>query len=501
MRSTLAALAAAFLCALGANTALAAPMATVQSGALTGVQDGSLEIYKGIPYAAPPLGPLRWEPPAPPAAWTGARNASKFGAICPQPGRPDGAVAAGAGMAESEDCLFLNVWSFHGAAKAPVMVWIHGGAFRFGSGSAPIYDGAAFARDGVILVSINYRLGALGWFAHPALTRAAARGAPLGDYGLIDQIAALKWVKRNIAAFGGDPDNVTVFGESAGGASVLALMATPSANGLYAKAIVESGGGWGVGHSLADAERQGVASATAAGLGPDATVDQLRALPADKLALPMTLGGAGPITDGRLMPRSVTQTFAAGQQAHVPLLIGSNSYEASLMRAFKIPPATLLAAAQGPVRSLYPADDATAAADIFTDSVMGAPAHWIAAQVSANAPAYLYHFSYVPTVRRASAPGTQHGGEIPFVFATWSALAPQAATAEDKAMEALAHGCWVAFAKTGRPDCTPAPWPAFKPATDTLMDFGVTTAPQSGFRHAQYEALERMLLPRAEAAH
>jgi para-nitrobenzyl esterase len=501
MKLGLAAALAAVVCFASCGAVAAEPTVTVSSGALKGVQSGNLEIFKGVPYAAPPVGPLRWAPTAPAPSWSGVRDATSFGAICPQPKRPDGVAAAGAGMAQSEDCLFLNVFTFAGAKKAPVMVWIHGGAFRFGSGSGPIYDGAAFARDGVILVSINYRLGALGWFAHPALTAAAAPDAPLGNYGLMDQMASLKWVKANIAAFGGDPANVTVFGESAGGESVLGLLSTPSAAGLFQKAIVESGGGWGVDRTLADAERQGLALASAAGLGPNATAADLRALPLDKLgALPMTLGGLGLITDGRMNPASVTATFARGRELHVPLMIGSNSYEASLMKAFGIPPQAMLARARGPVRALYPADDSKAADELFTDAVMGAPAHWIAERASATSPTFLYHFAYVPTLRQGSAPGTQHGGEIPFVFETWSPLLRGLASPQDAAMERLTHGCWVAFAKTGAPACGGKPWPAFDARSDELMQFGDGSGPRAGFRKAQYDALEGLLLPRMTAS-
>ncbi len=185
-------------------------------------------------------------PPAAPAKWSAPRDATGFGLICPQPPRLATAPRAPwrRGQTQSEDCLYLNVFTPHGGKHLPVMVWIHGGAHRFGSGSGPLYDGTHFAKDGVILVSINYRLGLLGYFAHPALMKAAAPDAPLGNYGQMDQIAALQWVQRNIAAFGGDPANVTVFGESAGGSSILYMLATPSAKGLFAKAIVESGGGW-----------------------------------------------------------------------------------------------------------------------------------------------------------------------------------------------------------------------------------------------------------------
>jgi para-nitrobenzyl esterase len=212
------------------------------------------------------------------------------------------------------------------------------------------------------------------------------------------------------------------------------------------------------------------------------------------------LGAVGPVVDGRLLPRSVTQTFASGDQIHVPLIIGSNSYEASLMKSFGLPSGAMLKLLPPAMRALYPADDDAAASAVFTDAVMGGPARWIAGRASqGGAPAWLYRFDYVPTARRGQTPGTTHGGEIPFVFATWSELAGPMASAEDQAMERLAHGCWVAFAKLGRPDCGARPWPVYDPASDTLMGFGVTTAPATGVRKAQDDVLQRVFLPRMTA--
>ena len=498
-RSVLAALALAVLASFPACAA-APPTVTIDSGALAGSDESGIDVYKGIPYAAPPVGAMRWMPPAPPAPWSGTRPATAFGAICPQPPRPDRAIAAGAGLPQSEDCLSLNVWAPHDVRHAPVMVWIHGGGHRFGSSASPLYDGTEFARDGVVLVSINYRLGLLGYFAHPALMRAAAPGAPLGNYGQMDQMAALSWVKRNIAAFGGDPDNVTVFGESAGGSSILYLLATPSATGLFAKAIVESGGGWGAETTLAAKESEGSAFATKAGLpGADATLDQLRSIPVEKtFDIPMALG-FGPFVDGRLVKESPQHAFARGDATDVPLIIGSNSFEASLMRSFSIPPERILSRLSPQARALY-ADAATTdeglAQAVFTDTVMGGPAHWVAGRASSGAPSFLYHFSYVPERRRDSVPGAGHGTEIPYVFATGTALAARfgiSLAPNDLAMEQLMHSCWVDFAKSGRPLCNG--WPAYTPANDTLMEFGPTPGPASGFRKAQYQALEAILKP------
>ncbi|CAN5237269.1 carboxylesterase/lipase family protein [soil metagenome] len=481
LAATLAALALA-----GPALAQDRPLVTTAAGPVRGVVEEGASVYKNIPFAAPPVGALRWKPPVKAAAWTAPRDAAAYGNICSQPPRPDGVVAAGAGRPQSEDCLNLNIWSPKGAKAAPVMVWIHGGAFRFGSGGGPAYDGAVFAHDGVVLVSINYRLGAMGWFAHPALTKAAGPNEPIGNYGLMDQIAALEWVKANIAAFGGDPANVTVFGESAGGSSVLALLATPSAKGLFAKAIVESGGGWQSPEPLAAQEKIGADLAAAQGLPvASATVEQLRALPVEKFfGLGGGAGAVGPFTDGRLMKETPAQAFAAGHAIDVPLIIGANSFEASLMRAFPIPTPVMLSRLNAEQKALYAkangSDEAVVQA-AYTDIVMGGPARWVAAKAAGGAPSFLYYFSYVGTAARGVSPGAAHGGEIVYAFGTGSRIAPRA-TVEDRNMESFMHGCWVGFAKTGRPVCPGQAWPAYTPAGDQLLELGVSTGVRTNFR-------------------
>ena len=493
---------AALTLAIGAGAATPTRV-KIASGALVGETTGAVSIFKGVPYAAAPVGERRWAPPQSPAPWKGARAATQFGALCPQKLKADGTPNEGGAFGTtSEDCLFLNVWAPRRAAKAPVLVWLHGGGNTTGGGSLGAYDGLAFVRDGVVLVTINYRLGALGFFAHPALTKAAKADEPLVSYGLMDQIAALKWVRRNIAVFGGDPENVTLFGESAGAADTLDLITAAAAKGLFAKAIVESGLGWAAPIPLAKAESQGAALAVKAGAPGDATVEQLRALPVEALAgLSMPDGGA--VTDGRLLTESSSQAFANGHEAHVPLIIGTNDYEASLMRTFKIPAAAVLAAAPAALKAAY-ADaptDAAKAAQLFTDSVMGAPARWVAAK-SADHPAWLYHFAYVPQMVRAMRPGAGHASEIPFVFASWDTLGVVGEgikpTPEDLMVTRRVHACWVAFARTGVPSCAGAPaWPAYTAANDTLLDFdadGVTKL-RTGFRKAQYEAQAAVILP------
>ncbi len=482
----------------------------VDSGVLIGQGEAGYMVFRGAPYAAAPVGKLRWAPPRLSAAWTTPREARTFSPVCPQRLNADGTPnAGGATGPASEDCLFLNVWAPRPAAtsgeKAPVMVWLHGGGNTAGAGSLGAYDGAAFARDGIILVTLNYRLGALGFFAHPAITKAAGPKEPLINYGILDQIAALKWVRRNIAAFGGDPDNVTLFGESAGGQDILTLMTAPAADGLFARAIVQSGGGWSPPAPLAKREAEGVALAAKAGAPEKATLAQLRALPAEAFTnLPPY--EAGPGVDGRLLTRSIAQAFAEDHFAHTPLLIGSNSFEASLLDGLKVPPVAILGMANPEIQATYadvPGDLGKARA-MFTDSVMGAPARWIAGKARRN-PSWLYHFAYVAEARRASTPGAGHASEIPFVFDSWGSLGALgkgvSPTAADLAVTAQVHGCWVAFARSGVPDCPGAPgWPPYTDRYDTLMNFDRNAILVTHFRVLQYSAQQAAALPRLELA-
>ncbi|HEY5070483.1 MAG TPA: carboxylesterase family protein [Caulobacteraceae bacterium] len=477
----------------------------IDSGVLVGSVDSGVESFKGVPYVAAPTGALRWAPPAPVAAWKGERRADAYGPICPQPVNANGSPnLGGASGATSEDCLYLNVWAPVGARRAPVMVWLHGGGNTLGAGSLGAYDGSAFVRDGVILVTINYRLGVLGFFAHPALTRSAKAGEPLVGYGIMDQIAALEWVRRNIARFGGDPANVTLFGESAGGGDTLLLMASPLARGLFAKAIVESGGGWSPPVTLAAAESAGAAVAAKAGAPANATAAQLRAIPLAALVA-NTGGGAQVAIDGHLLTGSASQAFASGDVAHVPLIIGSNSFEASLMKAFDAPPAAILASQPAALKAAYAGEkgDEAMASAMFTDGFMGAPARWIAARASAGAPTWLYHFSYVLDVQRPTSKGAGHASEIPYVFASWDKLGAIGMglkpSAGDLEMTRIVHACWVAFAKSGVPACPPAPaWPRYTPASDRLMEFDSAPAVKQHFRKAELDAQEANGLPKLD---
>ncbi len=473
-----------------ADAPAAPPTVTIDSGTVVGAIVDQARVFKSIPYASPPVGPLRWRPPAPATPWTGARDATQDGPACPQVVYPGHYNEGGYQGPVSEDCLTLDVFAPLHASHAPVMVWIFGGGDVAGADSIAPNDGRFFARDGVILVAMNYRLGALGFFAHPALTKAAAPGEPLANYGLMDQIAALKWVKRNIARFGGDPANVTIFGESAGGENVQTLMVTPAARGLFAKATLQSGDGWGPSFDLPKAEASGVALAQKLGLPADATADQLRALPVGQL---IGSGPTGPIVDGRLVTESAQQGFARGHQAPAPLIIGSNSWEASLL-----PPAryAAYAAALSPgVRAAYPddaADPTKLAQDAFTDATMAAPARWYAAQASKKAAAWLYEFPYVRVVRRGKIPGANHTSENPYVFDT-QMIVPNYSSEivdADRAVAAFMHSCWVSFAKTGRPTCQAdgRAWPGYSATCDDLMVFDSPPRIAAHYRKAQLDA-------------
>ncbi|HVY02725.1 MAG TPA: carboxylesterase family protein [Caulobacterales bacterium] len=485
---------AAALAALSATNALALPdKIKIAQGALQGVTDDGVTSFKGIPFAPPPVGPLRWAPPQDPPKWKGVRAATSFGPSCTQ-------ATVRADTTSSEDCLYLNVWSAAANAKAklPVMVWIYGGAFVMGSSSYPTYDGARFAKQGVVLVSLNYRLGRFGFFAHPALTKEHPEG-PLGNYGLMDQIAALKWVKDNIAKFGGDPNNVTIFGESAGGMSVNYLMVSPAARGLFEKAISESGFGR---QALAPirggprgAEEAGAAWAKANGAPEGATAAQLRALPADVVA---ARGGglAGavssfPMIDGVILTEQVASAFAAGHQAPVPYLLGGNSYEASLFRPTPEQVLPLLGAQKEAVVALFggEANLAKTVADISTDRAITEPNRYLAREMkTVGKPAYVYYFSYLPEALRGTYLGLPHGGEIPYVFGN---LRPTA-TAQDRAISDAATKYWVAFAKTGDPGDAGGPrWPAYDEASDEWMEFAADGPHvRARFRAAQLDWLE-----------
>jgi para-nitrobenzyl esterase len=495
---TAVALAAGVLALPFAAAAQDAPSARIKQGAMTGAAVEGVEEFWGIPYAAPPVGDLRWKPPMAAAPWTGTRDATKAGASC-QPAR-DGS--------QIEDCLFANVTRPAGAkpgAKLPVYVWIHGGGFTIGSATGAFgaqTDGIQFAKDGIVTVSVSYRLGRAGWFAHPAL----CKEGPCGNYGLMDQIAALKWVRANIANFGGDPTNVTIGGESAGGISVLELMLAPEARGLFQKAIGESSFGRLEPTSMADAQAAGLKAAQTAGVsGEDAAAAAaLRKLPLS--AMPYTgpfTSRAGPILDGRYVQSGIAEGFAAGKQAKVPLLIGGNSNEASLFRptaaAVDAIPAARKAAAMAAFDPSNAGNKAQIANDMATRVYITEPDRAISRdQSKAGVPVYTYYFSYVTPAAKAQLPfGAPHTAEIKYAFA-----GPKQQFAEvDLPLAKAVNAYWAAFIKTGNPDSAGGPaWPKFAP-NETYMEFSAAgPQPHDHFLKAQLDWQEAAVKAGASAS-
>ena len=509
MKSMLMGMAAAVALA-AAHVAASAQQtqATVDTGALSGtVKDGVLS-FKGIPFAAPPVGDLRWRPPQPAKPWSGVRPAAEYGHDCMQ--KPFPSDAAPLGAAPAEDCLVLNVWRPADARKAlPVMVWIYGGGFVNGGSSPEVYAGDRFASQGVVFVSFNYRVGRFGFFGFPALT-AEHPDEPKGNYGYMDQIAALKWVKRNIAAFGGDPNNVTVFGESAGGGSVHMLLTSPEARGLFAKAIIESGGGRAslMGDRLLSRSKPGQPSLEEIGVnfarkngieGTDAAaLARLRALSADQVTdgLNMaSMGGGpggptygGPVLDGRIVTMTPQDAYKAGRQAKVPVMIGANSADIGFSFAKSVdevfaPFGARKAQAMAAYQAGPASDPRVVGSEVGMDRGMVEPARFTAAAFAAQGlKAYEYRFSYVADSMRGEwKTGAPHATEIPYVFDTVSAKYGKALTAKDEAVAKAANTYWANFAKTGDPNGAGLPrWPAYSAGADSLMDFRADGTPAGG---------------------
>jgi para-nitrobenzyl esterase len=495
--TTVMALALAALCLSAAAPTASGPVVATRSGPVSGVTANGVTSFKGIPYAAPPIGPLRWKPPQPPAPWTAVRAANAYGPICMQP-----RLATANALPMSEDCLSLNVWVPADAApgaKLPVMVWIHGGSFAFGSGASPTYDGANLARDGVIAITVNYRLGRFGWFAYPELSKeAGAEGT--GDFGLMDDLAALRWVHANIANFGGNAENVTIFGESAGAMSVNALMTSPVARGLFAKAITESGLGRFPAAPLAAAEAAGTAFAQSAGA---TNLAALRKLPADVVLNDASGGGQyGPILDGTLLPADVDRAFADGKEAPIPWIVGSNDFEASLFpNVLKDPDARLAAlpeAARTAVLAFYDPnhanDKAAIVADMTTDRVFTEPARFLATNHAKNGgTVYRYFFRYVVEAMRGSTHGAPHAGELPYVFGNLGAgrNLTYSYNAADKNVATTMIHYWTNFAKTGNPNGPGlVAWPA-DTGDDMLVIDAMGENATSAFRKPMLDGMAR----------
>jgi len=470
----------------------------IDTGILRGSADNGIAAFRGIPFAAPPVGDLRWRPPQPAAKWPGVREATQYGSDCMQ--LPFPSDAAPLGTPPSEDCLYLNVWTpAHKASeKLPVMVWIYGGGFVNGGSSPAVYDGSQFAHGGVVFVSFNYRVGRFGFFAFPALSREGA-GHPLGNYAYMDQIAALQWVRRNIRAFGGNPADVTIFGESAGGGSVLTLLTSPVTKGLFEKAIVESGGGrdalMGVRYldktspaGLPSAEDLGIAFAKANGIdgtGPEALA-ALRALPAEKIVDGLNMASmgraaatyGGPIQDGVIVTQTPEQALESGHFWKVPVMIGANSADIGFPRWHTLADTwAAFGSSAAQAQQFYdPSNSASVMLvgwKIGADTMMIEPARFVARSIAAaGLPAYEYRFSYVADSLRGKVPGAFHATEIPFVFDTVKAKYGAALTPADESAAKAVNAYWLNFVRTGNPNGPGLPnWPAYTAAGDRLMNF------------------------------
>jgi para-nitrobenzyl esterase len=504
--------------AMTTPTAAAAPTVNAPAGSAQGSEDHGIRVFKGIPYATPPIGPLRWRPPQPLPAWSGVRQATDFGPACIQPTPHAQTIYSQELGRTSEDCLTLNIWTPADAHNAPVFVWIHGGALAGGSSKEMLYDGTQMARRGVIVVSINYRLGVLGYLALPELS-AESPGGLSGNYGLLDQIEALRWVHANIEAFGGDPANVTIAGESAGGLSVMYLMAAPSARGLFAKAIAESA--YMVSAQELKQQRFGTPSAEAAGAQLAAAtlhapnLAALRAMDAQTMTDEATAAGFFPFlaVDGHEVPDQLVNVFDRGEQAHVPLLAGFNSGEIHSLRFLTPPTPTSAGAYESTIRQrygdladlflrLYPSNNLQESMWATTrDALYGWTAERLALkQTAAGSPAYFYAFDHGYPAEDQAGLHAFHASELPYVFGNLDRTPPLwpkiPATAAERHMSDAILGYWTSFARTGRPTADGQPdWPAFG-ANRAFMLFRDTPQPGTNLLPGMYELHEQAMCRR-----
>jgi para-nitrobenzyl esterase len=473
--------------AAAASRSRAAPVVRIEGGVVRGAAVSGGYQFLGLPYAAPPTGDLRWRPPRPPAQWGGIRDATQFAPSCPQPIHGNPFLPPGA---LSEDCLYLNVDTptLHRGAHRPVLVWIHGGGFT--EDGARNYDGSKLAAAGTVVVTINCRLGALGFLAHPALARRP--DGSTGNYGLMDQIAALGWVRRNIARFGGDPNDVTIAGQSAGGVSVLALLVSSRSRGLFQRAIVQSGAFALTQQPLARAEAGGEAFAAAAGC-PDQTAKCLRKLPVDSLVANFTNPVIPGVIDGRILTQSIGTALAAGRFARVPVLDGVNHIEELIFTAglglavsggtfvgVPVHPVTpdgyttdiaavlgvsdataATIAAQYPLDA-YPSPD-VAFATLVSDANFACPALQVDRWTSERVPTFAYQFNDDNAPERFAPlpPAATHSSELQYIFDQPNAPIPGALDAGQQALAAGMRAAWASFAADGDPSTPSLAWPSF----------------------------------------
>lgn len=480
----------------------------VQTGAVEGVVNGNVISFKGIPYAAPPVGALRWREPQDAPAWQGTLRASMFGHDCMQ--KPITSESSPRGASPSEDCLYLNVWrplASKFGKQLPVLVWIHGGGYVNGGSSSEIYDGSQFARQGLVFVSLNYRLGRFGFFAHPALS--AAKEGKLANYGYMDQIAALSWIRKNIEAFGGDPRHITVMGESAGGTSVIDLMTSQADKNLFDRAIILSGGGRGPlirehylkkkNGKIPSAEETGLAFAKTQGIsGTNAkSLAALRALPARKIVsnlnmLEMMMDfnkghptyPEGPIIDGDIVKRKSGDIFKDGQAAKIPVIIGTTDKDVGL----------LIAKSKNDLFSRFGINAVKAqqiydptgkrpfrevASDVARDFTMTEPARFVAQSIAAGGnKSWLYRFHYVAQSQRKNVDGAHHATELAFVFDNLKQKFGRDATDKDEDVAKAMNSYFANFARTGDPNGSRNPvWDSFNMKPEQLLAFTLNKGP------------------------
>ena len=487
------------------------------AGKTEGFLVGNVRVFKGIPFALPPVGSERWKPPSPMPRWAGVRKAVDFGAACWQPKPTLSNIYTRDPMPMSEDCLTLNIWSPFGAHDAPVFFWIYGGALVGGANREPTYNGMRFANQGIVVVSVNYRLGVLGWLAHPELNAESPDGVS-GNYGLLDQIEALRWVKRNIPAFGGDPSNVTIAGESAGALSVMYLMAAPAARGMFSKAIAESA------YMIAvpELKRHSFGQPSAAESGTKLAVALhapniagLRAMDAAALseAAPKTGYVPWPTIDGHVLPHQLVDVFDHGEQAPVPILAGFNSGEIRSLRILAPPPPATAAEYEAIIRDryrdladeflrLYPSSNMQESIwATVRDSLYGWTAERLAKkQTALGQPSFLYFFDHGYPTEETAGLHAFHASELPYVFGVLYDTPPLwpkiPVTPGEKNLSDAMNNYWASFAHAGRPHAANEPdWPPFG-STGNYMAFTDAPHPSSNLLPGMYEFNEEVVCRR-----
>jgi para-nitrobenzyl esterase len=487
------------------------------SGRMEGLLEGEVRVFKGIPFALPPVGSARWKPPSPMPRWAGVKKTIDFQPACWQPKPTLSNIYTRDPMPMSEDCLNLNIWAPANTHKAPVFFWIYGGALVGGANREPTYNGTRFADQGIVVVSINYRIGVLGWLAHPELSAESPLGVS-GNYGLLDQIEALRWVRRNIRAFGGDPSNVTIAGESAGALSVMYLMAAPDARGLFSKAIAESA------YMIAVPELKqrsfGQPSAEESGTKLAAAlhapnIAALRAMDGATLgeAAPKTGYAPWPTIDEHILPRQLVDVFDKGEQAPVPILAGFNSGEIRSLRILAPPPPATAAEYESIIRDryrdladeflrLYPSTNMQESIWATTrDSLYGWTAErLVKKQAGLGQPSFLYYFDHGYPAEEAAGLHAFHASELPYVFSTFDNTPPLwpkiPATSEEAKLSDVMNGYWASFARTGRPKVANQPdWPPFA-STGAYMTFTDAPHPSTNLLPGMYEFNEEVVCRR-----